>query len=949
MTIESPKIDKRRFDLLVKEMEDLIPHFLPGWKPGEGGAGLALIKIFAHMTEEVIHRLNRVPRKHFGAFLDMLGITPLPAAPAKAPLTFCLSEGAGHVMIPGGTPAAARAGDEDIVFATGKNMWATPAKLVRVYAVDGKTDEIFQWPPIPGPGKGIELFKGDNLQSHILYLGHEDLFNVEGPVKYELNGLIGPFETLTWEYWSENQWHSFDKITKHDGTLVLEKTGPGEIGEQEINGIKSRWIRCTAESPGMLQTLAAAPGGITAAKPLAEGETGLFPGMVFCNDIPVDPGTPGNPNSFYPFTTRPGQLHTFYIGHKEAFSKKSGLVKILFDMDQNIPQQNRNQTLRLSWEYGTRSGWKVIEGLKAENEKNGYYRFWQSGGVSLKCPADIEPVIVGGQENYWVRVRIIDGDYGKGPVYDPVNQKWLPGTIEPPIINKITIHYRTEPTKPQHCITFNNLEYKELEEVPFYPLGDRERSLYLGFDKKMEKGPISMYVSLEDPDQGGTKPARVEWYYYSVDNQWKVLDVEDHTRNLGESGTLEFFVPLDFVKKARFGEELYWFKAVGIMAGREQMPEISGIHLNTTAAVQVERIKSETLGSGDGGVSQEFCLRRTPVISEEIWIDETGTLTKEEKQAVLEKNGEGSIREVIDETGKSKGIYVRWEPAADFFGSSAKSRHYVIQRASGQVRFGDGIHGMIPPAGRDNITVSYLVGGGKKGNVGAFEISRLKTSIPHAASIFNPEPARGGADTEKLDAVFKRGPCFIKHRDRAVTQEDFERIASEVSAAIARSKCVLKNNRLIIIVIPQETGDKPIPSRTLIKMVKNRILERRLNTLSPGKIMVQGPRYVEVGIEVDIFPVSMDIAVSLERELLRKLKEFLHPLYGGPEKKGWDFGRDLHVSDVYALLESIEGVDHAANLKLNGKEEDVVVDELETLCSGQHKIVLLEDSFTINN
>jgi hypothetical protein len=941
MTIESPKIDKRRFDHLVKEMEDLIPYFLPGWKPEEGDAGLALIKIFAHMTEEVIHRLNRVPRKHFGAFLDMLGITPLPAAPAKAPLTFCLSEGAGHVMIPGGTPAAAKSGDEDIVFETEKNMWATPAKLVRVFAVDGKTDEIFQWPPIPGPGKGIEFFKGENLQSHILYLGHEDLFNVEGPVKYDLNGLIGPFATLTWEYRSENQWYAFTHVTKHAGKLVLEKTGPGEIGEQEINGIKSRWIRCSAESPEMLQTLAVDPGGITVAKPLADGETGLFPEMIFCNDIPIDPGTPGNPNSFYPFTTRPGQLHTFYIGHKEAFSKKNGPVKILFDMGQTIPEQNRNQTLRLSWEYGTRSGWKVIEGLKAENEKSGYYKFWQSGGVSFKCPADIEPVIVGGQENYWVRVRIIDGDYGKELVFDPNTQTWQPGDIFPPVIAGITIHYQTQPTIPQHCITFNNLEYQSPVNKPFYPAAEKGRALYLGFDKRVQKGPISMYVSLENQDEGQTKPSKVEWYYYSGENEWKVLEVEDHTQSLGESGTLEFFVPLDFVKKTRFGEELYWFKAVGIMAGMEQMPEIRGIHLNTTAAVQVERIENEILGSGDGGANQEFRLRRTPVISEEIWIDETGTLTKEEKQAVLVKNGEGSIREIIDETGKSTGIYVRWEPAEDFFGSSAKSRHYVIQRASGQVRFGDGIHGMIPPTGRDNINVSYLVGGGKKGNVGAFEISRLKTSIPHVDRIFNPEPAQGGADTEQLDAVFKRGPCSIKHRDRAVTQEDFERTVSEVSAAIARSKCVLKNNRLIIIVIPHETGDKPVPSRTLIKMVKNRILERRLNTLSPGRLTVQGPQYVDVSIEVDVFPVSMDIAVSLESEILKKVKEFLHPLYGGPEKKGWDFGRDLHISDVYALLESIEGVDHAANLKLNGKQEDVVVNELETLCSGVHRIILI--------
>jgi hypothetical protein len=381
-------------------------------------------------------------------------------------------------------------------------MWATPAKLVRVFAVDGKTDEIFQWPPIPAPGTDIDLFKGENLQSHILYLGHADLFNAEGPVKYELGGLIGPFEKLTWEYWSENQWHTFTHVTKHDEKLVLEKTDAIEIGEQEIDSINSRWIRCIYK-PGpsgveQFQICGEDQGGITAAKPLAACENEISPDAVFCNDTPVDLGTAGTPNPIYPFGNRPARYDAFYIGSREAFSKKGGLVTLKFEMTGDI---QHDETLRLSWEYGAPGGWKAIQGLKTDDE-TGNYRFWKKGNVSFTCPADIQPMEVGGQENYWVRVRIIDGGYGKEWVYDDETaKKWAPGVFDPPVIKKISIHYNidahylVEPTKLQHCITYNNLEYKKPGKYPFYLLEDqyRQRTLLLGFDKKIEKGPISIY------------------------------------------------------------------------------------------------------------------------------------------------------------------------------------------------------------------------------------------------------------------------------------------------------------------------------------------------------------------------------------------------------------------------------------------------------------------------
>jgi hypothetical protein len=52
-----------------------------------------------------------------------------------------------------------------------------------------------------------------------------------------------------------------------------------------------------------------------------------------------------------------------------------------------------------------------------------------------------------------------------------------------------------------------------------------------------------------------------------------------------------------------------------------------------------------------------------------------------------------------------------------------------------------------------------------------------------------------------------------------------------------------------------------------------------------------------------------------------RLAAFLHPLTGGLDAQGWDFGRAPHRSDFFALVESVEGVDHVRFLELDETEE----------------------------
>jgi len=108
------------------------------------------------------------------------------------------------------------------------------------------------------------------------------------------------------------------------------------------------------------------------------------------------------------------------------------------------------------------------------------------------------------------------------------------------------------------------------------------------------------------------------------------------------------------------------------------------------------------------------------------------------------------------------------------------------------------------------------------------------------------------------------------------------------------------------------------------------------------RIFVGPPKYVPVSVEVTVFAKSFDVVASAEQSVRQKLEQFLHPLTGGPANEGWDFGRDLAASDLYALLEDIDDVDHIAALRLvfgdSSSEDKVDVDDDALVASGTHKI-----------
>src|SRR5687768_17525229 len=132
----APNLDDRTFQDLVDEAKRLIPRYCPEWTDHNvSDPGVAMIELFAWMTESMLFRLNRVPDRTYIAFLDMIGIRLLPPQAATTELTFSLSAPQpAPVRIPAETEVATvRTPDyEAITFSTTETLTIEPPNLIQL-------------------------------------------------------------------------------------------------------------------------------------------------------------------------------------------------------------------------------------------------------------------------------------------------------------------------------------------------------------------------------------------------------------------------------------------------------------------------------------------------------------------------------------------------------------------------------------------------------------------------------------------------------------------------------------------------------------------------------------------------------------------------------------------------------------------------------------------------
>lgn len=829
------------------------------------------------------------------------------------------------------------------------------------------------------------------------------------------------------------EWFPFS-AARFSGEKFEILKGEEVIGKGKINGLESRWIRCRLKGEGIkeLEQFLLGPIKVDAS---AEG---IKPDFLFYNDIPLEEGEAG----IQPFGSKPFLHDTFYIACSEAFSRQRCEVLMDFYLKPGRTGVISEKPV-LSWEYWSGESWRSLkkymdfsanlgESEEGKSESEEELPESESGGelpelelenfllnkiteteveeetsrigrlflskenedrkeeeenpllvhVSVKI-REMPPMMLGsinGEENYWIRVRLIEGIFGKKcailkkdpkiPLKSPMYEI-VPEEFYPPEIRKLTLSYSNKNGRePDYLVSENNLAFvnnrEELKRAgyfkPFEKVSEPLPAVYFGFTSRLVKGPLSLFIKLEETfvDQGS--PVKFEWQYLAASGkespgEWKELQVLDRTGGLAKSGILEFFVPGEMKTLQCYGSKspLYWIRL--LFTEGKRTPRISGLYPNCIWALQAKTIKDEILGSGFREAGQELELRNRPVVDAEVWVNEVDWLSEGEKQALLNKNGARDVETVKDSSGRILEFWVRWEKVADFSSSDGRSRYYLLDRTLGRIRFGDGIRrGMIPPMGMDNIKASYRTGGGEAGNLEAYSITKLYSALKHVDAVYNPATSEGGTRTESLEELVARAPATFKHRDRAVSREDIIQLTKEASQKVAKVKVLSGSDEegnsvpglITVVIVPNLPDPKPVPTAEILQIVEAYLKERAPNI---GKLKVAGPVYYQVNLRAELVTTKLEAVSEIETQVKRRVEEFLHPLTGGTKGKGWDFGQIPSTSDFYPLLSDINGVSYVKEPDISFKTENGISEKppepfgrltLPRLpFSGKHEINLL--------
>lgn len=784
-----------------------------------------------------------------------------------------------------------------------------------------------------------------------------------------------------------------DRLTKSGAITFYNFLGTEKTTQsmQAKGGGEAHWIRCrlVKSIPARFSTL---PKIDTIKAKVRIARRDLDPDLAFFNNISIDLS-----KDFYPFGEAPKFNDTFYLASDEVFSKANAKIGINVNLSKS-KKPGPSRDLKLKWEYWDGQSWKQLT-LTSDSTNKFPHKFTHNGDISFICPV-MTAVEVNGQLSHWIRVRIVAGNYGLEAHYVKTDRdfEFVKSTLAPPSIATLKLNYRLnipemgDGVDVQKCLTYNDFTYTDrTTEVqtpnnnnafpPFTWVEDTEPALYLGFDKAFGDKSISIYFALVEKlslsDEGGAEsnsdektPLIVAWEYSGSSGKWARLEAEDGTMNFTTRGTVTFIGPSDFTKTSKFGHNLFWLRARLDSGTYDSPPQLKGVHLNTTWASNIMTIKNELVGSSTGERDQSFRLSRTPVLkgqiisvkelempSEEektiIEKEEKDRLRVEEGREMTEEEKEGLVKLIKNEVTGEDEIWVRWHKVDNFLSSNSKSRHYVLDRIEGEISFGDDENGMIPPVGKDNIKAEfYQAGGGSRANRVAIEnaIKELKTSLPYIDKAYNVDGAAGGSDAERMEETKNRGPQTIKHRDRAITTEDFVWLARQASTQIALAKCLPTTNKKLafepgsvaVIIVPESDEPKPLPSQELTHQVQNYLTERGLSTVVQ-RIYVLGPGYKEVSVIAEVAPKDRNQASVIEGRIVKNLQNFLHPLKGGPECKGWEFGRSVYISEIYSVIEGTEGVDYVKSVILNDDPslEEVPVDKNSLVFSGVHDIKMI--------
>lgn len=515
-----------------------------------------------------------------------------------------------------------------------------------------------------------------------------------------------------------------------------------------------------------------------------------------------------------------------------------------------------------------------------------------------------------------------------------------------------------------HDLRTLNLANQTLPIFPLRPaVGD---AFYLSFDSDLSRHVIALDFGCEEAGGAGIDPHNppFDWQVWQGNTtRWVTCEMDyDGTGGFNRSGEIVLHLPA-MVRDDLQGVQGYWLRCrLNEMQSAEDgsyrdSPKITRLLVEsrgaTVGARQAITVMNEEIGLSDGSAGQRFQLAETPVLARDPELDHLI---------------------VIDAHTGDEQI---WHEVSDFGASGPDDCHYTLD-SDGVLQLGPAVlqpdgsiyrFGAVPSHHAKLRFSRYQYGGGMRGNLPRGALSVLKTSIPYVARVENRQAADGGLDRQSLDDAIVRAPELLRLRTRAVTADDYAFLAQQING-IARAFCLAPAEQpggeneprpgnvsvLILPAVTEPAGEISVeqlaPAAEIRAQVAAYLSERSLVT---ARIDVRAPVYTFVSVQVRLrvaARTSQAEQLDLQKRTEAALYAYLNPYVGGPAGNGWPFGRALHISEVYGVLQRLPLVEFVEEVQINVREPgrssavQPVLSRLEiapaaVVCSYQHRVTII--------
>jgi predicted phage baseplate assembly protein len=486
---------------------------------------------------------------------------------------------------------------------------------------------------------------------------------------------------------------------------------------------------------------------------------------------------------------------------------------------------------------------------------------------------------------------------------------------------------------------------------------------------------------------------------------WQPLtNVRDETANFTRTGTVTFDPPVNPVAEKlgllRKDEDvaLFWirYRIKELLGpGFERAPRLEDVLINTITATNAITVTDELLGASKGTPGQKFKLANTPVLLDrfDLQVDEGegfqswkrvrdfAASTREDRHFILATTT-GEVAFGDGEQGKIPGrLVVREDPETDQpnikvanyrwgGGAGGNAGANKITSLESSVPFVDSVTNLRPAiGGQDEETID-------EAKLRAPETIRTRSRAVTSIDFEFLARQTPGARIRRAHALPLRHPDFEPIRPEFTEKHPGSTCPKCASSgATGRQECSCSGGSggitgktsfsgtstkrrptstllpvpgvVTVVVVPEALSEdfKPLPSEDTLKLVGQWLNQHRLITT---ELYVAAPKYREVEIEARVIAQPTANSGQVAEALQKMLLDYFHPLRGGTNGNGWDFGGTVYFAETYRRILNTPGVARleadAVITYVDGQPQspcaDVFVNDDELVFSRTHKIIV---------